>query len=382
MLKVQEKPMLTSNREKYLGDLITSDCKINYNIEERYNKGIGVSNQIIGLLKEISFVQDYFEMAVLFRQSMLINGILCNSEVLYGLNKSHIEKLESVDIYLWRNVFSSMVTTPIESYYIETNTTPIRFIIMARRLMYYWTLLNKDDSELAKKVFSTQQSLSCKNDWVLQLRSDLEECTITLSEEEIKCMKKEKFKSIVKKQVKTLAQKYLIGLRSKHSKSENLMCINSMKDYLKTEKINLSEKKLLFAMKTRAINVKTNFRNNFSNMLCRLCQKPGEHESEIHLMQCEHIVNENNMQNSIQNISYMDIFGTIEKQVAAIKVWKKILKIWEIKLEVSKLSPCGHQVHQPVGQSASYAPASSAQTVDVVSPSPDDSSTSNVYDFG
>ena len=117
--------------------------------------------------------------------------------------------------------------------------------------------------KLAKKVFSTQQSLSCKNDWVLQLRSDLEECTITLSEEEIKCMKKEKFKSIVKKQVKTLAQKYLIGLRSKHFKSENLMCINSMKDYLKTEKINLSEKKLLFAMKTRAINVKTNLETTF-----------------------------------------------------------------------------------------------------------------------
>ena len=63
MLKVHEKPMLTSNREKYLGDLITSDCKINYNIEERYNKGIGFLNQIFSLLKEIS----YFEMAVLFR---------------------------------------------------------------------------------------------------------------------------------------------------------------------------------------------------------------------------------------------------------------------------------------------------------------------------
>ena len=98
-------------------------------------------------------------------------------------------------------------------------------------------------------------------------------------------------------------------------------------------------------------------------------------------MKCKHIVNENNMQDSIQNIVYMDIFGTVEKQVDAIKVWKKILKIWEIKLEVLKLSPSGHQVHQPVGQSASYAHASSAPT-DVDSPSPDDSSSSNVYDFG
>ena len=125
ILKVQDKLMLTSNREKYLGDILSSDCKINSSIEERYNKGIGISNQIISLLKEISFGQHYFEMAVLFRQSMLINSILCNSEVLYGLNKTHIEKLESVDVYPCRNVFSSMVRTPIKSYYIETNTTDI-----------------------------------------------------------------------------------------------------------------------------------------------------------------------------------------------------------------------------------------------------------------
>ena len=61
---VQEKDMLTSNREKYLGDIISSDCKINANVEERYNKGIGIANQILSLLKEISFGEHYFEMAV------------------------------------------------------------------------------------------------------------------------------------------------------------------------------------------------------------------------------------------------------------------------------------------------------------------------------
>ena len=51
-------------------------------------------NTILGLLSEISFGQDYFEMAVLFRQSMLINGIFCNSEVLYGVSQKHIKKVE------------------------------------------------------------------------------------------------------------------------------------------------------------------------------------------------------------------------------------------------------------------------------------------------
>ena len=80
------------------------------------------------MLKEISFGHHYYEMAIMFRQAMLVNSILCNS----GLSKAHIEKLESVDVYLWKNVFSSKVSTPIKSYCVETNTTPFRYIVMAR----------------------------------------------------------------------------------------------------------------------------------------------------------------------------------------------------------------------------------------------------------
>jgi hypothetical protein len=47
VLKVQDKEMLTSKREKYLGNMLTNDCKINSNIDEGYNKGIGIINQII-----------------------------------------------------------------------------------------------------------------------------------------------------------------------------------------------------------------------------------------------------------------------------------------------------------------------------------------------
>jgi hypothetical protein len=380
ILKVEDKEMLSSSREKYLGDILTSDCKISSNIEERVNKGMGIVNQIISLLKEISFGEHYFEMAVMFRQSMLINSILCNSEVLYGLNNTHIESLEAVDTHLWRNVFSSMVTTSIESYFIETNTIPIRYILMARRIMYYWTILQKEENELVRKVFETQRLLSNKNDWVLQLKNDLEECNITLPEKDIKAMKKETFKNIVKSQIKNLSMNYLINLRSKHSKTENLIIEKQMKPYLKSSNITLDEKKLLFAMKTRSVNVKTNFKNGFSNMLCRLCAKPGEDESELHLMHCKEIVSESDIRDQMKNITYKDIFGPLDKQIIAIKTWKKVFKVWNIKLDVFRRSPSGHQVHQPVGQSASYTlNASAAQTVDLLPP---DDSANTVYDFG
>jgi hypothetical protein len=106
------------------------------------------------------------KMAVLSRQSMFVNSILCNSELLYGLTNTHIERLESVDTYLWNNVFNSISSTPIISYFSETNTLPIRYIIMGRRLMYYWNLIQKNDSELVKKVLNFQTLLPDKIDWI------------------------------------------------------------------------------------------------------------------------------------------------------------------------------------------------------------------------
>ena len=66
-LKTGNEIMLSTNRDKYLRDILTFDGKVDANIEERYNKGIGIVNQILSILKEISFGEFYFEMSILFR---------------------------------------------------------------------------------------------------------------------------------------------------------------------------------------------------------------------------------------------------------------------------------------------------------------------------
>ena len=69
-LSVQYEIMKTSSSEKYLGDILSNDGKIDLNIQAIYGKGIGVVNTIFSLLQEISFGKYYFEMALLFRSSM------------------------------------------------------------------------------------------------------------------------------------------------------------------------------------------------------------------------------------------------------------------------------------------------------------------------
>ena len=184
-----------SQKERYLGDLITSDAKLDENVEDRYKKGIGYINQILNILKEINLGGYFFEQAMSFRNF----GILCSIEALHGLTKKHIEQLETCDRYFFRKLFNSPVTTSTESYYLETNALPLRFIIMGRRLLYYWTILNKPDKELVKQVLLAQQYAPVKDDWYLTVIEDLKYLGLNMNENEIASMKKSKFKSIVMK---------------------------------------------------------------------------------------------------------------------------------------------------------------------------------------
>ena len=279
-LKVQNQEMMTSEKQQYLGDILSDDGKIDSNITERYNKGVGVVNQIITLLREVHFGKHYFEMALLFRTSMLINSVLCSVESLYGLKQSHIDKLESCDKYLMRKMFNSVATTPIEAYYLETGTLPIRFHISERRLMFLWTILEKSDTELVKQVYNAQKLQPVKNDWYLQIQQDLKDLNINLSEDDIKSLKRERFKTLVKKSVREQGEIYLSKLRMNHSKSKNLVGRFSLQDYLTCDQLNIQEKQLLFKFRTQTYDCKANYRRMYEpNLSCLMC---GAEDTQEH----------------------------------------------------------------------------------------------------
>ena len=152
-LNVNNEKMKTTNRERYLGDVLTTNCKVDDNIQDRVSKGMGYANEILSILKEVSFGYHFFEMALQFRNAKLVNGMLCSVEALYGLKNSHLEQLEQVDKFLMRKIFSCVITTPVEAFYLETGALPLRFVITARRLLFFWTILHKPEHELVKQTF-------------------------------------------------------------------------------------------------------------------------------------------------------------------------------------------------------------------------------------
>ena len=309
-LHINHTQMNTSSKEQYLGSIISNDGKIDQNIKDRQNKGTVVANHILSILKELHFGHFYFEMAVLFRNSMLVNGILHSIEAVYGIKPAHVDQLESCDKYLLKKSLNAISTTATEALYLETGLLPLRFSIVTRRLVYFWTILSKPNSELVKQVYSAQKVAPLKNDWVQQVKDDLKLCNISLSDTEITQMKKGKFKALVKQAVREQARKYLIDLKHSHSKSKFLSERFIMQPYLRSHEMSLKEKQLLFKFRTYTYECKANFRNKFlNNQLCNFCKLEDTQE---HLLSCNII--EKNM-----NLQYSDLFGTIPQQVNIIK---------------------------------------------------------------
>ena len=303
----------SSSSQRYLGDVLSTNSKIDENISDRFNKGIGYVNQILGILHEISFGKYYFEQALQLRNAKLINGMLCSIEAIHGLSKNHIETLEKCDRYLFRKLFDSPQCTPTESFYIELNALPLRFIIMARRLLFYWTILNKPDTELVKQVFRTQQLLPVRNDWCLTIEDDLKSLGIDLKEKDIQKMKKGTFKSLVSKRIRIEANKFLNNLKDKHSKSSSLKVSNNIQEYLSTYHLSTQEKQVLFKLRIRSFDCKANYPNKFNSLQCDFCEQI---DYQDHLLDC--IASTEGL--NTQGIKYSDIFGNISQQIKVAKV--------------------------------------------------------------
>ena len=156
--------------EKYLGDVISVDGRNTKNIEAKVDKAQGIIKQLKGMMEEMCFGQFIFEVAIILRNSIFINGILTNLEASYGLTDSEIEKLEQCDEQLLRSILGCPSSTPKEMLYLELGVIPIRYIVMSRRLMFHHYILNEDKKSLINKFFKIQSRKPVKNDWSLTVR--------------------------------------------------------------------------------------------------------------------------------------------------------------------------------------------------------------------
>ena len=118
-LEVHGARMQKVSEDTYLGDLISSDGKNMKNIKKRVGKGLGIVNDIMNILENVTLGEKYFQTAVILRESLFLNSILTNSEIWYNLTKAEIKELDDLAKHLLKRVMGTKVSVPSEGIMLE-----------------------------------------------------------------------------------------------------------------------------------------------------------------------------------------------------------------------------------------------------------------------
>ena len=142
-------------------------------------------------------------------------------------------------------------------------------------------------------------------------------------------MKKSKFRKLVNTQIRNLAKEYLINLKMKHSKLDQISDSYRTEKYLESSSITTEEKQTLFKFRTRMVDVKCNFKNQHGlNLTCYFC---STEDTQSHLLSCKELTGDINT----SGVQYDHIFSDkITEQETVAKILNKILKKRKLKIEL------------------------------------------------
>ena len=329
-IKVHDDAMENSSKEKYLGDIVDESGKVRATIEDRRRKGFSIVSEIMSILDEIPLGVHKMEIGLNLRQAMFLNGILYNSEVWHSITETEIRLLETVDEYLLRYLVNAHSKTPLEFLYLESGVLPIRFIIMSRRILYLQTLLQRDNSELTKKIYQTQKENPLSGDFAELVQNDLSSLSAHLTDSYIESKNKESLKTEIKALIHQKALKYLFNKQRSHSKIKDIKYTKIQpQEYILSPIFTNDEVSILFALRSRMIKVNANFPTGDLNNLCPLCKEAKDDQQ--HILKCQIIQENYNSEYVSRQISYYeDIFSEdIFKQKEIATLYIELLKIRE-----------------------------------------------------
>ena len=328
-LKVDGAKMENSDQEVYLGDIIDKSARAKPNLEKRKSKGYGAVNNILAITSEVPLAHWKIQAGLSLRQAMFINGILYNSEAWHSIEDKDLIPFEKADELLLRGLLNAHTKTPLEALYLETNSLPIRFILKIRRIMFLHNILQKNSSEMIRKIFEAQKQNPSPGDFCEIVKNDMSAIGLNISEKEISNMKKQKFKNIVKSLARNCALQYLKALKQTHSKLDGITYNNlELQSYLTSPLFNNESRNLLFRLRTRTVNgIRNDFRGIYPDTDCPL-QGCEDTDTLSNMLSCKVLLTHHKSSEiSVKNIRYEDVFSQDSyKQKQATELFRQLLQ--------------------------------------------------------
>ena len=272
-LYVNEKVIKVEKATKYLGDIINHKNNNEDMLCEKVKKAIGKLISIFATVNDVTLGVYQYNALVLLYHSYYLPTLIFNCQSWTNITNKDITKLRTLQLKYLKRMLRVPQATANCFVYLETGILPIDHEIWRRQLTYLHHILNLDDNDPVKVLYTQMVKLVGEKNWGNNMRELRSRYNINESDDEIKEMEVEKFKNIVRTNIEGYVFKQLTDECSTKTKTKHLHYTSfTQQKYLTT----LVPKTMYTVVRMRCGMLNT-------DSSCRLC---GLGDESIH-----HIVN-------------------------------------------------------------------------------------------
>ena len=128
------------------------------------------------------------------RESILLGSMLTNCETWINVTEADVTQLEKPDTELQRKLLSVSGNPSKAFMSLELGITPVKFVIMGRRLTFLYYILNETTDSMIYQVYQALKEDSRRGDFYYLSQKDLKDLNIDMTENEIKQSSKYQWK--------------------------------------------------------------------------------------------------------------------------------------------------------------------------------------------
>ena len=226
---------------------------------------------------------------------------------------------------------------------------------MSRRMMYFRTILSREEEELNKRKNREQERNASPGYFVELVKDDFSKCNLTYNEEMIIAGKVDDYRSLIRKHIKAAAFNELKTKQSSHSKVNDIVYENLEKQsYLISPIFTNNDIGILSNLRSHTTRgIRSNYKQLYKDdQNCPLkCTPPDTmpvRYTQEHLLSCKKLKQTKHTVVS-EKIVINNIYGTVSQQKAVATLAKENLQERNKLLDSNPTSGCDHWTLAPPG---------------------------------
>ena len=207
---------------KYLGDFINSQGDNFDLIKSRVDRSFGSVTELISMCKEAYFESKQTEIMLLLYRLVYLPRLIHNCESWSKLTKNDICELQKAQRCYLRSIMEAPGSTPVAATYLEMGVLPIEYEIDIRRLRFLWTILQKNNDDPARMVYTEMLKYPFEENWANDVMKLRRKYGVSMHDASAETTGMNEWKYLIKSSVKNCALRCLTKTCNENKKTHHL----------------------------------------------------------------------------------------------------------------------------------------------------------------